>query len=348
MRSTFVLAALMALAPAPLAAQQPAQARTLAVPANALWQHARTSMILPFQSAGLARGGVRDNGEDERDVIAQYGSDSDEAFATVYLFQTGVPDAALWFDRALAPIMLRPEYGLQGTSPPVPVAFARPGDSAASGLRASVDLTAPQLRSTAIALAPLGDFMVKIRMSSARLDRAALDEILGRFIEGLRWPAESARPATAAQPIAPSPEPLQLRNARTVRTEMTDSILGAALVGTISNSQAENNRPPPVYCREPGATLASGVYRPDAASDAYVIALNDAGIAYSVGEALDLSALMGERSRGSRYSLTLLTRNASGVVASFNRLPPPAQALSVAERTGPQIMTSYDSPAQDD
>lgn len=346
MRSTLALAVLL-LALSPAAAQQP-RPGTLAVPANASWQHARSSMILPAQSAGLARGEIRDNGEGERDVIAQYGSPSDEVFATIYLFQTGVPDAALWFDRALAAIMLRPEYGLQEASAPVPVAFARPGASAASGLRVSLGLAASQLRSTAVALAPLGDFMVKIRMSSARLDRTALDERLGRFIEGLRWPAESARPAAAAQPIAPCPEPLQLRNARTVRTEMTDSILGAALVGTISTSQAENNRPPPIYCREPDATLASGVYRPNAASDAYVIALNDAGIAYSVGEALDLSALMGERSRGRRYSITLLARNASGVVASFNRLPPPTQALSVAARTGPQIMTSYDTPAQSD
>ncbi len=199
----FILAALIALAPAPLAAQQPAEARALAVPANASWQHARTSMILPPRSAGLARGPVRDNGEDERDVIAQYGGDSDEAFATVYLFQTGVPSAALWFDRALVPIMLRPEYGLQGASPPVPNAFARPGATVASGLRASVDLSVPQLRSTAVALAPLGDFMVKIRMSSGRLDRAALDAMLSRFIDGLRWPAESGRPAAAAQPIAP-------------------------------------------------------------------------------------------------------------------------------------------------
>jgi len=305
-------------------------------------------MILPSHSAGLARGVIRDNGEGERDVIAQYGSESDEAFATVYLFQSGVPDAALWFDRALTAILLRPEYGLEGGPAPVPAAFARPGAATASGLRASLDLTVPQLRSTAVTLAPIGDFMVKIRMSSARLDRAALDERLNRFVEGLRWPAESAHPAPAAQPIAPCPQPLQLRNARVLPTEMTDSIMGGVMASAVASHQAEDNQQPPVYCREPGATLAYGVYRPGAASDAYVIALNDAGIAYSAGQQFDLSALMGERSRGTRYTLTLLVRNSSGVLASFNRLPPPAQAMSVAGRGGPQIMTSYDPPAKED
>jgi len=341
------LATSVILALSPVSAQQQAGPHALEVPANASWQHARTQMILPSHSAGLSRGEVRDNGEGERDVIAQYGSESDEAFATVYLFQTGVPDAALWFDRVLTAIMLRPEYGLEGAAGPVPAAFARPGAAAASGFRASLDLPAPQLRSTAVALAPIGDFMVKIRMSSARLDRAALDERLSRFIEGLRWPAETAHPA-AAQPIAPCPQPLQLRNARVLPTEMTDSIMGGVMASAVASHRVEDNQPPPAYCREPGATLAYGVYRPGAASDAYVIALNDAGIAYSAGQQFDLSALMGERSRGTRYALTLLVRNSSGVVASFNRLPPPAQAMSVAGRGGPQIMTSYDPPAKED
>lgn len=305
-------------------------------------------MILPSHSAGLARGEIRDNGEGEFDVIAQYGGDADEAFATVYLFMAGTPDAAMWFDRALTAILLRPEYGLDSAAAPVPVSFARPGAAAASGLRASVDLAAPQLRSTAVAVAPLGNFLVKIRMSSSRLDRATLDERLSRFIEGLRWPAETAHPARAAQPIAPCPEPLHLRNARLLRTDMSDSLMGAVVASAAGNATAANDRPLPVYCREPGATLGYGVYRPNASSDFYEIALNDAGISYSVSEAMNLSALMGEGSRGRRYTLTLLSRNATGVVASFNRLPPPAQALSVAERGGPQIMTSYDPPAKED
>ena len=347
MRSMLVLAALMALMPAALTAQQPAASRPLAVPATASWQHAQTSMILPPRSAGLERGDIRDNTQDERDVFAQYGSASDEAFATVYVFQTGIPDAALWFDRSLTAIMVRPVYGLEGAPGPVPVAFARPGASLASGLRVSFDLTAPELRSTALAVAPLGDFMLAIRMSSSRLGRAALDEKLSRFIDGLRWPAQAAHPAAAAaQPIAQCPEPLQLRNARTVRTEMSDSLLSGVLISAINHSESANNPPPPIYCREPGATIAYGVYRPNASRDSYVIALNDAGIAYSAGQTLDLAALTGGGSQGRRYSLTMLVRNASGVVASFDRLPPPAQAWSASQRSSPQIMVSRDPPTK--
>ena len=337
--AVFFVMLLLAL-PAPTPAQQSA-ARTLDVPASAAWRHARTELILPPLVDGLTRTAISDLGSEERDVVAQYENRDEGLIVTVYLYQTGVPDVPLWFDRALTALVARPEYGLAGAPAPTPSSFARPGAANASGLLAAADLATG---STAVAIAPLGSFQLKIRFTAGRLDRAALAERLARFVAGLRWPAETAHPAPAAVPVEPCPAPLQLRNARLLRPDMTDSILMGALIGAAANND-DNDRPAPVYCREPGATVAYGVYRANAATDAYLIALNDAGIAYSVGETLDFGALTGQGSRGRRYSVTLLARNATGVVASFNRLPPPAQAMSVAERSGPQIITTFDPPA---
>jgi hypothetical protein len=105
----------------------------------------------------------------------------------------------------------------------------------------------------------------------------------------------------------------------------------ASLMDAVSGVAAtdDQGRPPPVYCREPGATLQYGVYRPNRARDSYLVALGDAGISLWLGEAIDLSELMGGGSSGRRYAMTLLGRDTTTALPSFSRLPPPEQAVSV-------------------
>jgi opacity protein-like surface antigen len=329
------LAALIAV-PA-LAAAQP---RDLAVPAGASWKHAASDMVLPPTVDGLTRSELRDTGASELDVAAQYANREERLWVTVYLFRPGVEDLPLWFDRALTALLTRPEYGLTGVAAPIPAAFARPGATNASGLRASIDVGREGVTSTGVAMAQVGPFFLKIRISSGRLDRAGLDERLTRFIEGLRWPAERTPAARTAVAMEPCPTPLRLRNARLLRSEDAD-LLAGALMGVELTDEDGNAPPPPVYCREPGASPAFGVYRPNASRDSYVIALNDAGIAYSVAQSIDLGALTGQGSSGRRFALTLRDRDAIGVVASFNRPPPPEQALDVVRRLGgPTILIS--------
>ncbi len=67
-------------------AAQPAL-RTLEVPANASWQHAETGLILPSQVANLARVSVRDTGNEELDLIADYESGDGALTTTVYVFR---------------------------------------------------------------------------------------------------------------------------------------------------------------------------------------------------------------------------------------------------------------------
>lgn len=325
----FLFSVLLLTLPAPVAAQS--GARTLDVPASAAWQHAESGTILPARIDGLTRTEIRDNGGEELDVMASYGNEEEGIWVTVYLYKTQVPDVALWFDRALTTLLARPEYALGAAPAPEPAAFTPPGAANPSGLRVALDVAGTDVRSTSVAIAPAGGFQLKVRMSASRLDRAALDERLSRFIAGLRWPAEAAPAARAAVPIAPCPSALRLRNARLVRVEMADTLMDA--LGGVALS--DENRTPPVYCREPGpAGAAYGVYRADASRDSYLIALNDAGIALSLQEAIDFAALTGGGSGGRRIAMTLLDRGATAVLPSFNRLPRPEQALAAANEGG--------------
>ena len=325
---------------APAWAQQD-QPRTLAVGPNQSWQHAATGMILPSRSAGLTRGEIRDSTAEELDVVADYENRDEAVWATIYLYRTQVSDVPLWFDRALATIMSRSEYGLATQAAPVPTAFARPGASIASGFRVALDVGRPEIGSTAVALAPLGDgFLLKIRLSSSRLDGAALDALMSRFIEGLRWPIATGA-ERAAVPIQPCPAPpLRFRQARIVRGDPANvlmDLLGGVVV-------ARNEGPPPVYCREPAGTADYGVYRPGGAADAYLVAVADAGIALSVGRAISIEGLS-VGGGGRRYSMMMLDRDSTSALPSFNRLPPPAQAMAVAfGDRGPTISVSTNDP----
>jgi hypothetical protein len=321
----FALLLILAAVPALAAQTEP---RPLEVPSTAAWKHAESEMILPPTVDGFARVGIRDTGVGELDVIADYRSEPDEVWATVYLYKTQVQDVALWFDRGLFQILQRQGHQLAGTAAPVPTAFARPNAANASGLRIALDTEAPAVASTALAIAPVGGFLLKVRMSATGLDREALEARLTRFVAGLRWPAETARAARAAVPILPCSSPLRLRRARVVRSTGADALLDALSAITLPEDEA---RAPPIYCRERDtATSAYAVYRADGARDAYLIALSDSGLALSVAESLDIGALSGGGSGGRRIALTLLDRERTVVLPSFNRLPLPEQAIEAA------------------
>lgn len=313
-----IAAAIALLGAVPAARAQPAVPRTLDVAPDAAWQHAGTRMILPPRIGGLTRLHIRNMSSDELVVAAAFADRDEGMTALVHIYRTKVPHVPVWFDSALATIVPPPA----GAALPAVTAFARPGASAASGLRAATAGNGPGLRSSAIALAPLGSWLVTIRLDSARLDPAALDERLSAFIAALGWPAETGT-ASSAIPVEPCPAPLRLTAARRLSGRPHDVV---AYWAGWTVLPGEDAGPPRVYCREPGATIRSGVYRLDGASDTYLIPLAD-GIALAAGEETDLAALMGERRRR-RYSVTLVERNSLIGHSSFNRLPPPEQALA--------------------
>lgn len=327
----FVYPLLLLWLPAAAAAQP--EPRTIEASAGTDWSHAETGMVLPAEAAGLTRASIRDlGGTGELDVATTYVNRDDGVIALVYVYRTMTPDVALWFDRALAPIVLqRPEQ-----TPPAIAGFTRPGASVASGLRAALEDNVPGMRSTAIAIAPHGPWLVKVRLGSSRLDPAELDERLSAFVAALGWPAETAnaRPAVAVEPCA---TPLRFRRARIVRTAIEDMLIDT-VAGSVS-AEGESG-PPPVYCREPGATLEWSVYRPNGATNRYLIAVGDAGIAIEVGEALDLAALLGDGRGRRRFSTTMLERNAATSYPSFDRLPPPDQALDLVRTASPSMSTT--------
>lgn len=332
-RFAAILASLAAAATLHGDAAAQSQPRSLTVTPTAAWGHAETGMILPPRVGGLVRSGIADNGQNEADVYATYIDREARMVALVYLYRTGAGDLPLWFDRTVATIML-PQTA---ATPPAINGFTRPGASLASGLQATMTDNVSGMRSTAVAIAPLAPgWLIKIRMGSAQLEPAALGERLTAFVAALRWPAEAAG-ARAAVPVEPCPTPLRLREARIVRTEMADTLMDS-IISTMEPEPGQVRGPPPVYCREPGATVERGVYRPGHSTSSYLIALNDAGLAIGVGDASGISQLLGQGNRR-RFSVTFYDRESASTYPSFDRLPPPEQAFRLV-REGRPLSTS--------
>jgi len=305
---------------------QPAP-RTIAADSGSGWTHKLTKLSLPPTAAGLTRNEILDLTAEELDLAATYADPAGDLVTTIYVYQPGVQDVAIWFDRATWAIQASPQYGLGGIALPAPTAFAPPRTGAAGGLRLALDLPGTELKSTAVAIAPIGAWLVKVRMSSRKLDKAALDSRLDSLLAALGWPAESGT-ARAAVAILPCPTPLKTKQAKIVRDDMA-----AVLINAVSFSM-QREGPPPLYCREPGLPPEFGVYRANGDKDSYVVTLNDAGAALSVGPSL--GGLLGGNSRKT-YSLSRLDHGSAAVLPSFNRLPPPAQAVSVAQGSAPMI-----------
>ncbi|MFN3943952.1 MAG: hypothetical protein ACK4K7_03350 [Allosphingosinicella sp.] len=301
-----------------------AQPRVLELPASASWQHERTSLIVPPRSGPFTRGEISDAGEAELDVMAQFDMDGGRTRATLYLFKTGVPDTALWFDRAQASISLRAEWNAVPVAD-APLPFALPGRPA-TGLYSAYRLpTGGDWRSTAVALAPLHDgWLVKLRISSADIEAEQLQASAAELLAGLRWPAPTSAEvdAAAARPIRDCAAPLRLRRARLVQPSMADVLIAAATGAMPATG------PKPTYCREPGPRAIEEIYRPNGSTRSYLIALGDSGLAVSLGQSLSLAALSGGRGGGS-FTTMLIDREGVGVYPSFDRLPLPEQALQV-------------------
>lgn len=313
-------AALLWIGAAGAAAAQGAP-RDLAIPADKSWQHAHTGMILPSRLAGLPRAGVRDFGTEELDVVGTYAA-PEGVTASVYIYKSMIPDAPLWFDRADAAIRLRNPNAVAAGAP---APFAFPGAAAPSGLRTSYQVGSPGPRSTAVAVAPVSEgWLVKVRISASALDRAEIDEKLSAILAGLRWPKEESL-SRAAAAIEPCASPLVTKKAKVVKPDMAQMLLDLTASTLVAEGKAEG--PPPVYCREPGPPASNAVYRANGSEDSYVVALGDSGIALGVGPSLSIDGIGSGRKS---YSLLRYGRNDTSALPSFNRLPPPEQAIATA------------------
>jgi len=315
-----------------LAAATPVAAeRTLDVLPSMTWHHARTGLTLPPYLGSLPRNELGDFGTEEADLFAQYRG-GDGTVATIYIFHPGLDSVPVWFDRVEAAVRARTDFGKFGDAEAQAFAL-RPGAPMA-GLRATLALSDGKERSTALAVAPVGDWLVVVRLSSPKLEAAALDGELTAILNGIGWPTDRLG-GPAAAPVKPCEILPRFRKARMIQPDVAQALMGA-ITGAVADEEKGKDTPPAIYCRAQQAADGTwGVYRAEGAGDGYMLALQDAGRAISVQPSL---AALVNKSRPA-FTVSFLDLTETRIYGDVSALLPPEQALELVNRQAP-IATS--------
>lgn len=318
-----------------------AQTRTLDVPATAGWQHAKTKLILRSKIAALPRTALTDAGTAELDVQAQFQTPEGDTVLTVYLFRPALASVPVWFDRSETQIFNRDVYGTVQPNGAA-IAFAPPRATTASGLRRVYSADKPPFKTTGLAMMPLGEWLVGIRLSAKQLDAAQLDAKMREVIAAIGWP-EGVVESPAAETVAPCPTQLKYaKRARVMAPNMTDALLGSALLSTAASKaeEAKDDKArapaPSRYCRDLPPTPQYGVYREPDETDGYLLAVGDAGRVIRVSPAIPLL------DSGKGYMVSLDDLDSTAIYPKFDRLAHPDQALQLVMRSAPLSSSSRD------
>jgi hypothetical protein len=149
------------------------------------WRHAPSGISLEVP-ADLRIGTVTDARKDGTDVAVQLGTAG--TVLTFFVFRAAYPNPALWYERARH--ALTNSFGLSSDWSPGP--FALPGVAGSAGLREEIDVSRaaspkyPGARSTAVAVAGHGEWLIKVRITSTSLDRAQIARLMDGVLAGVR------------------------------------------------------------------------------------------------------------------------------------------------------------------
>jgi hypothetical protein len=276
------------------------------------YTHRGSQMIAPNAIEGMNRSEIRDLSGTDRDVMIHYRTADNSNFLTVYFYRSPHRSAALWFEQARRALEANPVLGGALGSRPV-VTFATPGATSPDGLLVSYKL-GDQFRSTAVAVATVGNWIVKLRMTSSTLDEDALSQRVIAAAQALGWPQRQADAAAAIAPCAERlPAPTEARSARAEGPARTEA--QRRLVATAHGAEL------PALCFDRQEGLL-GVYR-ESGENGYLLALGDNGRFARVRQ-VDANA-------SGLYAVEFYDLNAAYLAGFFRGMPTPEQALQASD-----------------
>ena len=315
----------------PVAAQSAGKAVSAKVGKPYRFQH--SGIVAPADLDGMRRVDVRQFGDDELDMFAVY-EDGPDAI-TLYVYRTLNGSVPVWFDRARASVEQRREL-FGNVVPVVPTAFTPPGQSSASGLMAGWTLNKAPYRGTALAILPVGEWLVKIRYTSTKMDGAAVAARLPAVLGALDWP-RGVPPAAVAAPVADCATPLIFSPTAAAVTDpkllRTAALTGGLVAAAAAAGKGKPAATPAVWCRDPAPAPVGAVYRRDAEPDGYLLAISDSGRGISVQPdiiAQEIGEVDGKRVQ--QWSVALYDPGSIAIYGPVTGLPSPAMLVTALGR----------------
>ncbi|MDO7836256.1 hypothetical protein Q4610_14495 [Sphingobium sp. HBC34] len=344
-RLAIALAALVAAIPASPQNQAPT---AIAAKAGKPWLHKPSGIALPATMDGFARGEILDLSDGPLlDMSIAYDDPIGRTHVNIYIYHAAQPSTALWFDVAATMIATNERFGTV-TPQGAPTPFAIPGATVAAGLRQSFSVT--QIgRSSGVALIGLGEWVVKLRMTSAVYDAAQLDAAMNRMIQQVGWP-KKLPPLAAATPIRSCAQPRSFGPPAEKAKQDDAALLLGAMMGSLVTDNDQKARKKgkapaaPTLCVHPdriGGRLP--IYQGEGDDAGYVIPLGDSGVLLDVGRDSLSGLLTPDKDKDASPTpwLVMVKRLDRWLqYPSYVTLPPPAQAIDIFQKEKPLSATS--------
>jgi hypothetical protein len=294
----------------------------LAAPARAqdLWTHAASGASLPRAIGEMRLGETRDLSRGGGfDVILQYGDSATPV--TVYVYRSAYPNAAMWFERTR--LAMNTHVG-SGDSAADPRPFTLGDTGAPNGLREEIAVPGG---TTAVAIAHRGQWMIKLRMTSTALDRAALVARMDQLIAAFRFTGDL--PAAAVPLAVPGLCDGNVRmNGDRIRNVRDAPLAAATVTGIMAYGEARGisglATEPQQWCRATIEALPAqfGSFYRRRDGNGWVALMGDSGMA--------IAALPIEVPGRARAALYTSSPAATRVVAAYEGMPAPVEAILAA------------------
>lgn len=286
-------------------------------------RHDASGITVPETIGDMRRGAERDLSDGKAlDLMIQYGSDTEPV--TLYLYRGAFPNPALWFERTRHAMKLN--VGL-ATNAVAPRAFTLGGAPAPNGLREEAALTgAGPWRSTAVAIAAAGEWMIKSRITSQTLDQAGVSAKMDRLLGAIRFDKAPAGALPLIVPAACDSEGSYSGKAtnRDREKRLAAGMISGVVALSMSRGQSGLAADPNGWCRARSGHPAEhlSLYR-KRDGETWVALLGDAGRA--------VIGLPFEEFAGAKGA-ALLSSNPTSVqiVGLFDGPPPPDTAVLAA------------------
>lgn len=327
-------------------AQAQKQPDKIKLAAGEPFKHKHSKLEIPENIDGVPRSSITAFEKDHLDVSILFDGPDTSEVISIFVYREVANALPVWFDRARWAIETRPK--VYGTPRWIEnkLAFTPPGRANDAGLIAIYMPSAGEYMSTGVAMVPLGEWLVKIRYSSAKTPPEALAEKIKGVLAALKWPSQLGDAATA-MPVEPCATPLSVpERSKPVASSGASALLGAMMALPAGKKKGgPSNAAPPLWCRDDSIDPVANVYRSDAATNSYLIAISDAGRGIRAGPDMGAALLGGDAKPGWRIEMLDLARTIA--FQTQDRLPPPLQALEIVQSGKFVSSTSSWGPKQD-
>jgi hypothetical protein len=346
---TASVAMIVGIASTPVSARQV----ELAINDDEAWDHSLTDLALPTAAAGFDRIAVLAIGDGELDVSGQYSHEASGSIATIYIYRPGFADVSIWHDRAVKSIAAANYFGRIDMDKARTTLFAAAPDATPNSAIRTVLPLEKGYNSTGVALAPYGDWFVKIRLSSKTYSMDELDAKMAEIFSSLSLPAGSSL-HPAAYTIQQCEKPLSKKKAKRVKANKEEAgaasilqaLLGTMVEEKINEAVAEEKADQaegtatapvrPVFCVDPQKGKFWSAYQASGNDTEYWMALGDSTLNAFVGSASMLEFMSGKKGQ---YQVTLTDSARRMNFRPFRSMPNPKQVAEVAFGENPSSST---------